>query len=306
MDTSTQTRIVDHLRQLGLDESLYKLEEDEAEFLKAQTGIQDDEELKKHLLKGQADAFAVFPYPCIRSFGWTKLKISRLFAYPQLLKLGRERDRAILLDIGCCFGNDLRKAIADGYPVQNVVASDLYQGFWDAGHTLFRTTRETFPVPFIAGDALDPAHLAVVPPFTAPPPGPRPDFAGLTSLNQLQGRVAAVHSASFFHLFTEEQQLQIARALAGLVAPEPGSILLGRHAGLPEKGFRTSGATGYKGFCHSDKSWKELWEGIFGEAGVKVHVDARLMKPENREVQTHALGVPESDAWWLEWAVTRL
>lgn len=31
-----------------------------------------------------------------------RLKISRLFPYKNLLKLGRERDGAIFLDIGCC------------------------------------------------------------------------------------------------------------------------------------------------------------------------------------------------------------
>ena len=76
-----------------------------------------------------------------------RLKISRLFAYDVLLELGKKREGAILLDIGCCcefwvpmilnmlitsplmpVGNDVRKAIADGYPVQNVIASDLEKG----------------------------------------------------------------------------------------------------------------------------------------------------------------------------------
>ncbi|KAI0066719.1 hypothetical protein BV25DRAFT_1796809 [Artomyces pyxidatus] len=308
-----EAQILDKVRQLGLDESLYpldeslyKLDEDETAFFKAQTGIQDDEELKKHLLQGQADAYKVFPYPCIRKFAWTKLKISRLFAYHQLLKLGREREGAILLDIGCCFGNDARKAIADGFPIQNVVASDLHQGFWDAGHKVFRTTPETFPVPFVPGDVFDPAHLAIVPPFTAPPTTPRPNLATLTSLNPLRGYVSAVHASSFFHLFQEEQQLHLARALAGLLAAEPGSMLSGRHAGLPEAGFRTC-SSGIQGFCHSAESWKELWEGVFGEVGVQVDVEARVFKPTGSDVTSGAeLGIPESQTWWLEWVVTRL
>lgn len=42
-----------------LDESFYHLSEDEAAFFKSQTGIKDDEELKRHILKAQANAYEV-------------------------------------------------------------------------------------------------------------------------------------------------------------------------------------------------------------------------------------------------------
>ena len=44
---------------MPLDPSLYKLEEDEAAFFKQATGIQDDEELKQHILRVQAEAYEV-------------------------------------------------------------------------------------------------------------------------------------------------------------------------------------------------------------------------------------------------------
>lgn len=44
-----------------LDESLYsRLDTEDISFLKSQTGIDDDEELKKHVLKVQADIYAVY------------------------------------------------------------------------------------------------------------------------------------------------------------------------------------------------------------------------------------------------------
>lgn len=44
-----------------LDESLYsRLDAEDISFLKSQTGINDDEELKKHVLKVQADIYAVW------------------------------------------------------------------------------------------------------------------------------------------------------------------------------------------------------------------------------------------------------
>lgn len=43
----------------ALDENLYALDESEIQLLKSKTGITDDEELRKHVLKVQADIYAV-------------------------------------------------------------------------------------------------------------------------------------------------------------------------------------------------------------------------------------------------------
>ncbi|KAA1474375.1 hypothetical protein DENSPDRAFT_824214 [Dentipellis sp. KUC8613] len=286
-----------------LDESRYKLDEQESTFFKQQTGIQDDAELKKHIVAVQADAYAIYPYPCIRRFAFTTLKISRLFAYKDLLKLGKEREGAIFLDIGCCFGNDVRKAVADGYPVQNAVASDLQQGFWDLGHKLFNSTPTTFPVPFVPGDAFDASHLTTVPPFTltSPPSTPVPDLQSLTSLNPLLGHVSAIHASAFFHLFQEDKQLQLARALAGLLSPTPGSLIFGQHSGLPAKGHRAEIFYGQAMFCHSPDSWRALWDGgVFARGTVRV--DAELTEV-TRDFPGFA---PDARFWMLTWSVTRL
>lgn len=42
-----------------LDDTLYKLEQDEYEFLSSQTGIKDQGELKKHVLEVQKDIYKV-------------------------------------------------------------------------------------------------------------------------------------------------------------------------------------------------------------------------------------------------------
>lgn len=43
----------------SLDEKLYDLDEVEKAFFKAETGIEDDEELKRHIMDTKAKAFAV-------------------------------------------------------------------------------------------------------------------------------------------------------------------------------------------------------------------------------------------------------
>lgn len=54
----------DMLAKIPLDETLYSLKPEEAAFFKQQTGIQDDGELKRHVLEVQKEAWDV----CGRSF----------------------------------------------------------------------------------------------------------------------------------------------------------------------------------------------------------------------------------------------
>ena len=82
--------IANALAQVPLVEDTYALrvEEEDLKFMRAQTGITDDIELKRHILQVQAEAYRVrlcydsahatvadrlmwpqvFPYPCIRRF----------------------------------------------------------------------------------------------------------------------------------------------------------------------------------------------------------------------------------------------
>ncbi|KAA1474302.1 hypothetical protein DENSPDRAFT_323230 [Dentipellis sp. KUC8613] len=283
-----------------LDASLYKLGDEETVFYKATTGITSDEELKKHILDVQAKAYAVRPYPCILRFAFLGIGITKnKAAYQQLLKLGKERPDALLLDVGCCFGNDVRKAIFDGFPMENVVTSDLNGELWELGHALFKTTPDKFTVPFVRGDIFDPAHLALVTPplaTSSTPPTPRPDIYTLTSLNPLRGHVSAIYASSFFHLFTETQQLELARKLAGLLDPRPGSMIFGMHAGDKTKGVAIGPQDvpnrEWKMFWHSPESWTEMWDGeVFPKGSVKV--------------QTYLTPIAEN--WmFLHWSVTRV
>jgi len=285
-----------------LDDERYNLDEKELAFFKSQTGIQDDAVLKEHIIQVQRDAYEIFPYPCISLFSFAKLKVSNFSVYDRLLKLGQQREGAIFLDIGCCFGTDVRKAVADGFPIQNVVASDIEPGFWKLGHRLFNSSETTFPVPFLAGDALDPSFLSPVPPIYTPPDTSAPDLATLTNLTPLHGHVAAIHASSFFHLFDEEHQLQLGRSLAGLLSPVPGSMIFGSHGGASEKGMHDVNSLAIPMFCHSPESWKALWDGeIFKKDSVKVEAELRV----------EVLGVSErvkTGLTWpiLVWTVTRL
>lgn len=75
------------------------------------------------------------------------MKISKTSGYEEALQIGLKRKGAILLDLGCCcrlfyghytvtnlpftdtpVGNDVRKVAADGFPIEQVLASDLKAG----------------------------------------------------------------------------------------------------------------------------------------------------------------------------------
>ncbi|KAH9910509.1 hypothetical protein B0H21DRAFT_782503 [Amylocystis lapponica] len=254
--------------EVPLDDGAYNLNGEELAFFKSQTGIQDEAALKDHVVQIQLDAYEIYPYTCIRRFAFTKPKISRLPAYAQ---------GAIFLDIGCCYvskvadinslilpsRNDIRKAVADGFPIENALGSDLQ----------------------------------------AARPTPAPALPSLTSLAPLRGHVAAIHASAFFHLFDEAKQAQLARALAGLLAPEPGALIFGAHGGRPEKGVRVAPAGHERTamFCHSPESFAALWDGEVFKRGT-VRVEAVLKETERRDVQ----GGEDARSWHLVWSVTRL
>ena len=105
---------------------------------------------------------------------------------------------------------------------------------------------------------------------------------------------------AIFHIFkTEELQLTLARALGALLSPEPGSMIMGRHSELPEKGVYESPV--FPMFCHSPESWKEMWENEVLEKGA-VEVRAEL-QPLDAPPGVVPTGL---QFWQLVWSVTRV
>jgi hypothetical protein len=171
--------------------------------------------------------------------------------------------------------------------------------FWGLGHKLFKTTPDTFPVTFVPGNVFDTEHLSIVAPFFAnsPPAATVPYLSTLTSLNPLHGHVSAIYTSHFFHLFSKDAQLRLARALAGLLSPKPGSMIFGMHLGLPESGDLENPSLPRRLFCHDPRSWSELWDGeVFPKDTVKV--SAFVMEGPKEDAETSSLHL-------LVWSVTR-
>ncbi|KAH9843544.1 uncharacterized protein C8Q71DRAFT_3556 [Rhodofomes roseus] len=169
------------------------------------------------------------------------------------------------------------------------------------GYQLYKDSPESFPVPFIHGDVLDRSFLKPSPPIYTPPEGPAPDPSQLTTLTPLAGRLSAIHASYFFHLFSEEKQLQIAQWLAGLLFPVPGSMIFGQHVGYPTKGTIVIHPTGepVAMFCHSPESWEGLWNGVvFKQGSVKVQAELSTLPVPK--------GALDHTCWQLVWSITRV
>ncbi|KAG2367030.1 hypothetical protein BDR07DRAFT_1449047 [Suillus spraguei] len=189
---------------------------EEIAFFTRQMGIQDEVALKTHIIN-------VAPYACIRGFDFLHPSMSKLHIYDHILDRGSEG--AILLDIDSCLGADVMKAIEDGFPDHNIIASDIKEE------------------------------------------GAMPDIQTLRSPNDLHGRVGVIHASKPFHLFDEEKQLEIARALGGLLSCESGSTICGTHTIALEKGIVRHTVLGLdiSYFCHSRETWIDLWNGVVFE-----------------------------------------
>ena len=175
-------------------------------------------------------------------------------------------------------------------------------GFWDLGHKLFRTTPETYPVKFLAGDAFDDAHLSLTAQVSS---GPPPPIASVNTLTELRGHISVILASSLFHLFNEEKQLELGKRLAALLDPRPGSIIFGSQGAMPVKGQRPD--TFRKMFCHSPESWTQMWEEEIFEKG-QVKVDTILIEL-NMVVGRKERAVPVEEGtrfYRLAWSVERL
>lgn len=92
---------------------------------------------------------------------------------------------------------------------------------------------------FIQGDILNdafvgteaPSHESDIAPFNV-------DIDALKTLAPLRGKLSVIHTSKFFHLFSEAEQLAIARTLAALLSRAPGSMIVGAHISRPQKGLR--------------------------------------------------------------------
>lgn len=161
----------------------------------------------------------------------------------------------MLLDLGCCFGQDIRKLVADGVPPSQVVGLDLVPEFHELGKELFRDG-DKLDFEFHALDILD-------------------DSANWKPLEQ---RFDVLHLTSFLHIWNWDTQMKAAERLVRFVKPRTGSLLVGSGLGTTVSGeFANLDGTGTN-FRQSEQSFTRFWDEVGEKTGTKWRVRSEVKK----------------------------
>ena len=123
-------------------------------------------------------------------------------------------------------------------------------------------------------------------------------------MTELRGHLSVIYAASLFHLFSEERQLELAKRLAALLDPRPGSIIFGSHSGAPVKGGRHGFYSSM--FCHSAESWTQIWEEQVFEKGQVKATTILWEVPESTQLSKEFPVEKETKFYLLIWSIERL
>ncbi|KFY36400.1 hypothetical protein V494_05040 [Pseudogymnoascus sp. VKM F-4513 (FW-928)] len=233
------------------DPTLKHLSKEVRDLLESYSGIESDR-VVPHVEEIRDQAWAIFPYPCIGLFRFVELNLRTSPLYPTILsrlKGGKQN----FLDLGCCLGSEIRQLVADGAPSENLYGTDLRYEFWELGYELFGDS-DRLKASFFTGDVFDPA----------------------SELGKLDGTLDVLHAGLFFHLFSYEQQIEVAKRVIKLMRPVEGSLLVGWQVGSSDSGLLQSADGKSILYRHDEKSWTGLWREVSEQTGVKFAVEAWL------------------------------
>lgn len=192
-------------------------------------------------------------------------------SYP--LILSRLQTGASLLDLGCCFAQDLRKLVHDGAPAHNLYGAELKGEFIELGYKLF-LDKESFGAKFMQADIFDTEG----------------------ELKRLEGKMDMCQIGLFLHLFDYAGQVKACERIVSLMKPEKGALIIGQQIGKVDAGAVTVAAT-REIFKHNVGSFEKMWEEVGEKTGSKWEV---------RAVMDEGLGIGEEKRKWDEASSKRL
>ncbi|KAI2626089.1 hypothetical protein GGS26DRAFT_563201 [Hypomontagnella submonticulosa] len=197
----------------------------------------------KHVNSIREKGFATNPYPCIGLYRFANLTLLTHPLYKALVERLHSAN-ATYLDVGCCFGQDLRQLVYDGVPSDRLVGLDITAALMDLGYNFF-LDRETLKARFVVADVFEGAEQGPI-------------------WTELETRGADVmHCSAFFHLFTLEEQISAAINLARLV--KKGGVIVGRQVGSVEPGDMPAIRDKSFSYRHNVDTFDAMWRKV-GEA----------------------------------------
>lgn len=167
----------------------------------------------------------------------------------------RVRAGALVLDVGCCFGQDMRRlAVDSGADTSRWFGTDLNGELWDIGRDLFRDA-DQFKAGFIQGDLLD---------LNSP----------LWTRSELRGKVDVMIACQVFHIFSWAQHIQVLSSVATRLS-KPGTVILGLGiANVDAFEVKTQWGQNY---LHNVETFEKMWKEVGERTGTQWKVDAKLL-----------------------------
>ncbi|KAJ5215455.1 uncharacterized protein N7498_001862 [Penicillium cinerascens] len=221
------------------------------------------ESIAKHVNDLRDRAYKVYPYASIGLFTFLDLDLPLCPDYPEVLQ--RVKNGQLFLDLGCCFAQEVRLLISDGAPPQNVYGADLSATFIDMGYELF-LDKLKLGARFITDDIFSPESILAA---------------------EFTNRLHIVHASNFFHLWNWDRQVEAAKLVVKLLAPEPGSMIIGSQVGSKRARALELPVSKDPLFIQSLKTFRLLWEQVGRETGVKFEVT----------VEEHRFSEQDAYAW---------
>jgi len=145
-------------------------------------------------------------YQCIAGRRFASPRIQQHPAYSKVKGLLANND-CRFLELGCCFGTDVRKLIQDGLSPSRLVVSDLHGDYWKIGlEVLFR---DSLSLPCVWADLVDP-------------------LTDVTKIPQFSQPFSVVSAQAMLHVFAKQQSRTFLTIVHTLL--KPGGILTGSTA----------------------------------------------------------------------------
>ncbi|KAL0482472.1 mRNA cap guanine-N7 methyltransferase [Acrasis kona] len=129
------------------------LTEEKLSFLHSYTKESDAVVLKNRIRSiREASRENYHVYGCIQNLRFLETKFDKHRLYHDMVvKLTTDRSTSIL-EVGCCFGTDVRKLLMDGVHKGQIVASDVTSAFWELGKELYQDEQIINQIRTIWGD----------------------------------------------------------------------------------------------------------------------------------------------------------
>ncbi|KAK8128784.1 hypothetical protein PG984_009892 [Apiospora sp. TS-2023a] len=219
-------------------------------------------EVVTHVNNIRAKGFRANPYPCIGLYRFTILTLLTHPRYPEIVSR-LKAPGAAYLDIGCCFGQDLRRLVHDGVPSENLVGLDIEAPLMELGKDLF-LDGATLRSRFVVADVFQGASQGEA--WTQLLSEPPASTAG--------GGFDVIHCSAFFHLFPLPDQIVAAKQIAPLLKKD--GLLVGRQGGSVRPGNLPAIDEGSFSYRHDVSTLTAMWDEVGAATGTGWEVTGSL------------------------------